>query len=111
MKTLSALISTLALSLSIALPAFANDTMDAMITNGATYTYADGTVIAATYNSDGTYTTDSVGGGSWTINGDELCITTDAGDNGCTTLEPGHGAGDSWEGTDAFGNPVTITIG
>ena len=105
------LLSGLALGFAIALPALANDTMDAMVANGATYSYADGTVISATYNADGTYTTDSVGGGSWTIDGEELCITTDGGDSGCTVLESGHGAGDSWEGTDAFGTPVTITIG
>lgn len=90
--------------------AFANDTMDAMIGESVTYTYDDGTSVTAYYADDGTYTTDSVGSGTWTMDGDELCITTDGGDSGCTTLEPGHGPGDSWESTDAFGNPVTITI-
>ncbi|MEM9169372.1 MAG: hypothetical protein AAGC56_06925 [Pseudomonadota bacterium] len=89
----------------------ANDTMDAMTGASVTYTYADGTEIVATYSDDGTYTTDSAGGGKWTIDGDELCITTEAGQSGCTMLDGGMGAGDSWEAVDAFGNPVTITIG
>ena len=91
--------------------AHANDTMDAMIGAEVTYSYSDGTVVTAYYSADGTYSTDSVGGGSWTIDGDELCIETDAGQSGCTQLEAGKGAGDSWEGLDAFGAPVTITIG
>ncbi|WP_425407903.1 hypothetical protein [Hyphococcus sp.] len=90
--------------------ASANDTMDEMIGASVTYTYADGTKVVAQYNADGTYTTDSLGGGQWTIDGDELCITTQSGDTGCTMLESGRAAGDSWEATDAFGNPVTIAI-
>lgn len=90
--------------------ALANDTMDAMIGASVVYTYQDGSSVTAQFFSNGTYTTDSAGGGSWTIDGDELCITTDNGDSGCTTLAPGHSVGDSWEGVDAFGNPVTITI-
>ena len=90
--------------------AFANDTMDAMIGAKVAYSYADGTTVIATYNADGTYATDVAGGGAWTIDGDKLCIKTDAGDEGCTTLAAGKGAGDSWEGEDAFGNPVVISI-
>ena len=88
-----------------------NDTMQAMIGNSVTYTYGDGSSVTAYYSDDGTYTTDSAGGGSWTMDGDELCITTDSGASGCTTLDSGYGVGDSWDGTDAFGNDVTISIG
>ena len=90
--------------------AIANDTMDAMIGASVTYTYADGSSVTAYYAADGTYTTDSVGSGKWTMNGDELCIETDSGESGCTELEAGHGSGDSWDGVDAFGNDVTISI-
>lgn len=90
--------------------AFANDTMDAMLGASVVYAYADGTVVTATYSDDGTYTTDSAGGGTWTLEGDELCITTDSGAAGCTMLEAGHAVGDSWQGVDAFGNAVTISI-
>ena len=92
-------------------PVLANDTMDAMIGAAVTYSYADGTTVKATYAADGSYTTDVAGGGTWTIDGDKLCIRTEAGDEGCTTLAAGKGAGDSWQGKDAFGNDVTITIG
>jgi hypothetical protein len=90
--------------------ALANDTMDAMIGLSVTYDYPDGASVSAAYSADGSYTTDSVGGGKWTMSGDELCITTDDGASGCTTLSPGKGSGDSWEASDAFGNDVTITI-
>ena len=90
--------------------ALANDTMEAMIGAKVAYGYADGTTVTATYNEDGTYTTDTAGDGVWTIDGDQLCIKTGAGDEGCTALAAGKGAGDSWEGEDAFGNPVTISI-
>jgi hypothetical protein len=107
MKSLIALSFVLAVMTGAA---FANDTMDAMIGASVTYTYGDGNSVTAVYNADGTYTTDTAGGGAWTINGDELCITTDDGASGCTDLEAGHSAGDSWDGIDAFGNPVTISI-
>ena len=90
--------------------AFANDTMKAMIGAVVVYTYADGTVVKAKFAEDGTYTTDTVGNGKWTIEGDEFCIESDGGDKGCTTLEAGHKVGDQWQGKDAFGNDVTISI-
>lgn len=88
----------------------ANDTMDAMIGSAVVYSYADGTSVTAYYAADGTYTTDSMGGGSWSISGDELCVETDGGQSGCTSLESGYGPGDTWSGVDAFGNDVTISI-
>ncbi len=90
--------------------AVANDTMDAMIGAAVVYAYVDGTAVAAKYSADGTYTTDVAGGGKWSMNGDELCITTDSGEKGCTQLSPGKAKGDSWEAKDAFGNAVTVTI-
>ena len=90
--------------------AMAGDTIDAMIGSKVVYTYANGSVVVAEYSDDGTYTTDVAGGGSWTVDGDELCIKTDDGDEGCTNLAAGKGKGDSWEGKDAFGNDVTISI-
>lgn len=90
--------------------ALANDTMDAMIGNAVVYTYSGGTSVTAYYAASGTYTTDSAGGGTWSMNGDELCIKTDDGKSGCTTLASGKSKGDSWSGVDAFGNPVTISI-
>ena len=104
------LLTVAASVITLAGAAFANDTMDAMIGAKVTYTYADGTIVTATYKADGTYSTDSVGGGKWTIDGNELCIETDSGDKGCTTLEPGRKVGDAWQAKDAFGNDVTIAI-
>lgn len=107
MKKTFSLVAVLSL---LAVGAFANDTMGAMVGANVTYSYPDGTTVIATYNADGTYATDIAGGGVWTIDGDRLCIKTDAGDDGCTTLAAGKGAGDTWEGEDAFGNPVVISI-
>jgi hypothetical protein len=90
--------------------ALANDTMDAMIGSSVVYSYAGGATITAYYAADGSYTTDSAGAGTWTMNGDELCIKTDDGKSGCTTLASGKSKGDTWQGVDAFGNPVTISI-
>lgn len=102
--------STLAALLALGGVASANDTMDAMTGATVTYTYGDGTSVTAYYSEDGAYTTDVAGGGTWSIDGDQLCIETDGGDTGCTMLDSGYGPGDSWGGVDAFGNPVTISI-
>ncbi len=107
MKKTVSLIFALALA---AGGASANDTMEAMVGATVTYAYADGSAVKATYAEDGSYTTDVAGGGTWTIDGDRLCIKTEAGDEGCTTLADGKGVGDSWQGKDAFGNDVTISI-
>lgn len=104
------LMSTAAL-FAIGSAALANDTMDAMIGATVAYTYGDGTVVSAIYAADGTYKI--VGGeghGTWTTNGDEICVETNDGQTGCTTLEPGHGAGDTWDGIDGFGAEVSISI-
>ncbi|MBI1392376.1 MAG: hypothetical protein GC152_06495 [Alphaproteobacteria bacterium] len=106
-RILSASIASIAVLGDVAM---ANDTMDAMVDAKVTYTYADGSVVTADYNPDGTYTTDIAGGGKWRMTGDELCIETDNGDEGCTTIDGGKVKGDSWEAVDAFGNPVTIAI-
>lgn len=91
--------------------ALANDTMDAMVGATVVYTYPDGTAVSAIYDANGTYNIiGAEGHGTWTINGDEICIETNDGQTGCTTLEPGHGVGDSWGGIDGFGNEVTIAI-
>ena len=108
MKKTVSLIFAIALA---AAPALANDTMDAMIGAEVTYVYADGATVKARYAADGSYTTDVAGGGTWTIDGDTLCIKTEAGEEGCTMLAAGKGAGDTWRGKDAFGNDVAITIG
>lgn len=94
----------------LATAALANDTMDAMIGSAVVYSYAGGATITAYYAANGKYSTDSAGSGSWSMSGDELCIKTDDGKSGCTTLAPGKGKGDTWQGVDAFGNPVTISI-
>lgn len=100
----------LAGAMGLATAALANDTMDAMIGASVVYTYDNGTTVTAQFAKDGTYTTDSIGGGTWSINGDELCIQTADGKSGCTALASGKGRGDTWRGVDAFGNPVTISI-
>lgn len=107
MKTFVSLVPA---ALLVAGSALANDTMDAMIGKTVVYAYDDGTVVKAKYAADGTYETDVAGGGTWSVDGDTLCITTAGGESGCTALAGGHGPGDNWKGTDAFGNPVSISI-
>lgn len=90
--------------------ALANDTMDEMIGAAVVYAYPGGATITAYYAADGSYSTDSAGSGTWSMSGDELCIKTSDGKSGCTTLASGKKKGDSWQGVDAFGNAVTISI-
>lgn len=90
-------------------PAFANDTMNAMIGRSVVYTYPEGAAVTAHYAADGTYATDSAGG-KWTMEGDRLCIETQAGRSGCAILDPERKSGETWSAKDAFGDAVQISI-
>lgn len=63
------------------------------------------------FNADGTYTSDVGIEGTWTVEGDEICVVRSTGESGCAPLQDGAGLGDSWEGVNAAtGETVTYTV-
>lgn len=63
------------------------------------------------FDADGTYTTSVGSGGTWEINdAGEFCVSSVAGDANCQPLMDGMEVGDSWEGQNAAGEPVTFTL-
>jgi hypothetical protein len=63
------------------------------------------------FDADGTYTTSVGSGGTWEINEDgEFCVSSAAGNDNCQPLMDGLSVGDSWDGENAAGDPVTFTL-
>ncbi len=84
-------------------------TMDAVLANGLKIESASMSY-TVTFNEDGTYTTDVGIEGTWELNDGELCTTRSTGEPNCQPLLEGKGSGDSWEGENAAGEAVTVTI-
>ncbi|KAA5803356.1 hypothetical protein F1654_05985 [Alkalicaulis satelles] len=63
------------------------------------------------FEADGAYTTSIGAGGTWEINDDgEFCVSSATGDANCQPLMEDLSLGDSWEGENAAGEPVTFTL-
>lgn len=63
------------------------------------------------FDADGSYTTSVGSGGTWEINDDgAFCVSSAAGDANCQPLMDGMAVGDSWEGQNTAGDPVTFTL-
>jgi hypothetical protein len=63
------------------------------------------------FDADGSYTTSMGTGGAWEINEyGEFCVSSAAGEDNCQPLMEGLSVGDSWEGENAAGDPVTFTL-
>ena len=101
------MLSTLlaAFMLATASPAVDALTQNALQVDTGTVTYI------VFFDADGSYTTSVVSGGTWEINDDgEFCVSSVAGDANCQPLMDGMEVGDSWEGQNAAGEPVTFTL-
>ena len=63
------------------------------------------------FDADGTYTTSVGSGGTWEINeAGEFCVSSAAGNANCQPLMEDVAVGDTWEGQNAAGDPVTFTL-
>lgn len=89
--------------------AWAGTTMDAVLEGGLKIESATSSYTVM-FSADGTYTTDVGIEGTWTFDGGELCTTRTTGESNCQILPEGMGRGDSWDGENAAGEAVTITI-
>lgn len=71
-----------------------------------------GTVTYIVYfEADGTYATSMGSGGTWEINeGGEFCVSSTAGNANCQPLMDNVAVGDTWQGENAAGEPVTFTL-
>lgn len=83
---------------------------DALVENALEVSTAAGSYITY-FEADGTYTT-SVGiEGTWSIEGEEICVERSTGEAGCVPMMDGLELGSTWEGENAAtGETVTYTI-
>ncbi|MCC5995757.1 MAG: hypothetical protein JJU18_05235 [Oceanicaulis sp.] len=101
------MISTVLASIMLA---SANPAVDALTENALQVDTGTLTYIVF-FEADGTYTTSVGSGGTWEINEDgEFCVSSAVGDANCQPLMDGMSVGDSWEGENAAGEPVTFTL-
>jgi uncharacterized lipoprotein NlpE involved in copper resistance len=106
-------IAALAFGLAFAGAAHAQS-IDTAFGNTVVVTLSNGAAIRYHFNADNTFTMIAPDGasqaGTWAINGDQLCLTSEAMGQSCSTLEGEHAVGDTWSATGADGSPVTITL-
>jgi len=102
--TLTSLLASAALSL------FALDAnIDALVANALEISSPAGSYITY-FEADGTYTTNVGISGTWEANGDQLCVSRATGEHNCQPLMDNLSVGDSWEGQNAAGDTVTVTV-
>lgn len=82
--------------------------------NTVVVTLPNGAAIRYHFNADHTFTmttpdNQSVSG-TWAINGNQLCLTSEAMGQSCSTLEGDRAVGDTWTSTGADGSQVSITL-
>ncbi len=103
----TAMLSTMIASFMIAA---ANPAVDALTENALQVDTGTVTYIVF-FEADGSYTTSIGSGGTWSINDDgEFCVSSAAGNDNCQPLMDGLSVGDSWDGENAAGEPVTFTL-
>lgn len=96
----------------------ADDPMASRYGNTVVVKGADGKDTKLHYNQDGTMTViqpdGAKGTGKWSMKGDKLCVTPDAGPTAgkeqCNPFTAGKKVGDSWDQTLADGSKVKISI-
>lgn len=106
-----------ALALGVALfsaPAFA-DTMENSYSNTIVVTpAAGGAETLFHFNADGTFTGVAPGGsqmaGTFTIQGDQLCMTYPNGNQGCTAIQSDKNVGDTWQQTGIDGTAINVEL-
>jgi hypothetical protein len=66
------------------------------------------------FEADGTFTMTAPDGsavnGAYAVNGDQICLTPEGGEQGCTTYVGDKNVGDSWTQTGIDGSEITVTL-
>ena len=108
-KMRNALCSAVCALLPLTLSAGAGDLLAGSFGNTTTMTYADGSVVEFYFDEDGTFSTDTGIGGSWSLDGVTLCLSNE-GESRCGEWGGPYSAGDTWQQNDPDGNLMTVTI-
>ena len=66
--------------------------------------------IRVDFAEDGTYTSDAGISGTWTLEGQTVCVTRSTGESSCNDVPEGVTVGSSWPSKNALGEDVTLTI-
>lgn len=98
----------------IATPALA-DTMQNAYGNTIVVTYGNGAQAIYHFNADGTFSGTAPGGsqmaGTFTIEGDQLCLAPPNGQPPqCTTVAADKNVGDTWQQTAADGSAISVEL-
>ncbi len=88
------------------------------ITNGYGNTFvvsnAEGTVVRYHFNEDGTFSATlpdgNTMGGAYAVEGDQLCMTPEGGERGCTAYVGDKSVGDTWTQSATDGGEISITL-
>lgn len=111
MKKLAA---ALALGVAFAAGAAFADTMENSYGNTIVVTYPNAAESRYYFNADGTFSTTNPDGqtinGTFTVDGDQLCLTPQGGEQACTAVTSGKNVGDSWTQTGTDGSSITVTL-
>jgi hypothetical protein len=114
-KTMRKFVAALALGVAmIATPAMA-DTMQNTYGNTIVVTYPSGAQATYHFNADGTFTGTAPGGsqmaGTYTAEGDQLCLVPPNGQPPqCTTIATDKNVGDTWSQTAADGSAINVEL-
>ena len=87
----------------------ATDLKTLIIDNTYVVAGAEGT-IRVDFAEDGTYTSDAGISGTWTLEGQTVCVTRSTGESSCNDVPEDVTVGSSWPSTNALGQDVTLTI-
>lgn len=98
----------------IATPALA-DTMQNAYGNTIVVTYGNGAQATYHFNADGTFSGVAPGGsqmaGTFTVEGDQLCLTLPNGQPPqCVTVAADKNVGDTWQQTAADGSAISVEL-
>lgn len=91
------------------------DTMENTYGNTIVVTYANGGQALFFFNADGTFTGTAPGGsqmaGTYTVQGDQLCLISPNGQAPqCTALQAEKNVGDTWQQTAADGSQISVEL-
>lgn len=82
--------------------------------NTVVVTLENGASLRYHFNADNTFTLHAPDGtahnGNWAIEGDQLCLTSEAMGRSCSPLEGDRQVGDTWTSTSGDGSTVTLTL-
>ena len=87
----------------------ATDLKSLIIDNTYVVAGPDGT-LRVDFAEDGTYTSDAGISGTWTLEGQTVCVTRSTGESNCNDIPADVTVGSSWPSQNALGQDVTLTI-